>query len=162
MPVAEFESLLAEQPHAEIGPDRPTAMDESVRRVWSAEGDFSRMLATSTCGAALCEMTENNVEIVRVNDEYLRMTHETPQSMYSRGTSISSWLSAEDYRRVSEALEGARLTGKPAEGRYQRGMPDGECCTIRYNARYLAGDEKRSLFFVTYRVADDVQGGEAI
>ena len=163
MPVAEFERLLAETPHTLDAPEQSGAMRESVRRVWSMDGDFYRMLASSRRAASLCELAGDNVEIVRVNDAYLRMTGESPDSVFKRGTSVTSWMNPEAYRRIVDGLHAIIDTDTPSEGGYERILPDGTARTLRYHARYLTGDDKRSLYFVTYQIADsDGKGGDPV
>ena len=55
MPVAAFETLLAQTPRKPDSAPADTCPEATVRRVWSIDGDFSLMLDSIPCAASLCE-----------------------------------------------------------------------------------------------------------
>ena len=46
------------------------------------------MLDTIPCAASLCELSEDNIEILRINDEYLAMTCDSAERIYNCGTTV--------------------------------------------------------------------------
>ncbi len=150
MPVEAFERLFAQCPLRPIGTVSDMYPEATLRRLWSINGDFSLMLSTIPCAASLCELTGDKIEILRINDEYLAMTHDQLERIYSLGTDVRTLTTAENYRELLTLFGRALDTKTAAEGRYARLGPDGALHRYHVKITYLSGDRIRSLFFITY------------
>ncbi|MCE5344310.1 MAG: diguanylate cyclase [Eubacteriales bacterium] len=150
MPVDEFENLLIRHPLIHINDVTQNFSESSVRRVWSIDGDFSLMLATIPCAASLCEMIGDNIEILRINDEYLAVTHDHAERIYTCGSDVRTMTTKEGYQCLQVLFRRALETRGISEGNYLRIGEDGSHQKYRLKVKYLSSDATRSLFFVTY------------
>jgi len=150
MPVSEFERLLStplSKPFRNTGDVYP---ESAVRRVWSIDGDFSLMLSTIPCAASLCEMNGENIELLRINREYLAMTGDRSEHIYKNGTNVRTLTTEEGYGHLLSLFRQAFQTQGVAEGIYRRYTESGDLCDYRLKIKFLTGEAVRSLFFITY------------
>ncbi len=150
MPVDEFENLLIRHPLVRINDTTQTVTEASVRRVWSIDGDFSLMLGTIPCAASLCEMAGDNIEILRINDEYLAVTRDHAERIYQYGSNVRMMTTRDGYQCLLVLFRRALETHGFSEGNYIRISEDGTHQKYKLKVKYLTGDAARSLFFVTY------------
>ena len=154
MPIPEFERLLSENPirtTAEIAEITETYPEAAIRRVWSIDGDFSLMLDTIPCAASLCELNADNIELLRINKEYLHVTGDTLERIYKHGMSVPNLVSGQDYPHVLRLFRCALRDRGTTETDFHRLCESGAVLPFHIKIHYLAGDEVRSLFFITYQ-----------
>ncbi len=152
MPVGDFEALLAENPlRGEPAPDAG-GPDMSLRRVWSIDGDFGMMLSAMPCAASLCELNVDNIEMLRTNAEYLRLTGDSEEYIYTYGTHMRDFTNEKCYRALHSLFVQAFERQQPAEGEYERKGEDGRWHKMKLHVRYLCGPEDRALFLLTYQL----------
>lgn len=150
MPVAAFERLFDQRPLKPVPALSDIYPEATIRKLWSINGDFSLMLSTIPCAASLCELSGDKIELLRINDEYLSMTHDDMERIYSLGTDVRTLTTPANYQELL-ALFGRALERKgAAEGGYTRLGPDGAFHRYHVKITYLSGDRVRSLFFITY------------
>jgi diguanylate cyclase (GGDEF)-like protein len=150
MPVGDFERLLAARPQKPFRSVGDIFPESAVRRVWSIDGDFNLMLSTIPCAASLCEMSGTNIELLRINQEYLAATGDRAERVYQSGTSLRKLTTGEAYQNLLALFKQAFDTQGVAEGTYRHLGEDGSQRAIRLKVKFLSGDAVRSLFFVTY------------
>ncbi|NCB36061.1 MAG: EAL domain-containing protein, partial [Clostridia bacterium] len=150
MPVPDFERLLLSAPLRSLSDAVETLPAASIRRVWSIDGDFSLILASIPCAASLCELNGDNLEILRINDEYLSMTGDSIKRIYTMGTHVNNLTTEENYQNILRTTKKALETKGAVEVDYYRTNEDGTQKKYHLKIRYLTGDQMRSLFFITY------------
>jgi diguanylate cyclase (GGDEF)-like protein len=150
MPVPAFEALLAQNPQKPIGTVADAYPEATVRRLWSIDGDFSLMLATIPCAASLCELSGERIEILRINDEYLAMTGDSLERIYTLGTDVRSLTTPQNYQVLLALCHSALEKRGSTEGEYTRIGQDGGLTPYHVKISYLSGDQVRALFFITY------------
>lgn len=150
MPVPEFERLLAAHPLVPLADAREMYHESAMRRVWSIDGDFSLMLSTIPCAASLCELCGEQIEILRINEEYLALTGDSLSRVYHEGTDVRALTTQEHYAALLSLFRQAMAERSAAEGVYRRLREDGSFQTLCVKITYLSGDGVRSLFFLTY------------
>jgi hypothetical protein len=155
MPVDEFENLLTRRPLVRINDATQTVAEASVRRVWSIDGEFSMMLSTIPCAASLCEMAEDDIEILRINDEYLAVTHDHAERIYQNGFNVRKLTTKNGYQGLLMLFKRALESRGISEGKYPRISEDGSHQKFHIKVKYLSGDASRALFFVTYLLLPD-------
>jgi hypothetical protein len=149
MPIPAFEKLLATHPLIPLTEVQDLYPEAAMRRVWSIDGDFSLMLATIPCAASLCEMSGDKIEILRINDEYLALTQDSIERVYTAGTDVRSLATPADYQHLHGLFRQAQEQRRAAEG--LRG--DGTFQRLYVKINFLSGDDARALFFITYTAA---------
>ncbi|MDD3214584.1 MAG: hypothetical protein PHY64_12990, partial [Eubacteriales bacterium] len=145
-----FERLLMSHPLKPLNDSDEVFPEAAVRRVWSIDGDFSLMLSTIPCAASLCEFNGGRIELLRINEEYLVMTGDQTERLYTEGTNVRALTTEEDYRQLQGMLQEACDTRGFAEGLYNRYDEHGNLKRYKVKIKFLTGDEARSLFFITY------------
>ena len=158
MPVPDFERLLLSAPKRAIRDNTEALPASSIRRVWSIDGDFSLILASIPCAASLCELNGDNLEILRTNDEYLKMTGDSINRIYTMGTHVVNLTTAEHYQKLIALTRQALDTQGTVEAEYLRNNEDGTQHLYRLKIHYLTGDHIRSLFFITYLPIEEKGG----
>ncbi len=160
MPVAEFERLLADKPHQALKSVGNIYPESAVRRVWSIDGDFGTMLSTIPCAASLCELNGKNLELLRINQEYLAVTGDSAERVYQSVTNVVKLTTDEEYKHLLQLFGQAFETQGTAEGSYNRLCEDGSMRAFHVKIKFLTGDTVRSLFFVTYQPAGEATAPE--
>jgi len=155
MPIPAFEELLATHPLMPLTEVQELYPEAAMRRVWSIDGDFSLMLATIPCAASLCEMSGDNIEILRINDEYLALTQDSIERVYTAGTDVRSLATPTDYQHLHRLFRQALEQRRTTEGVYNRLRGDGTRQRLHVKVNYLSGDDARALFFITYTAAPE-------
>ena len=150
MPIRAFEQLLAQNSRKPIGAASEPYPEASVRRVWSINGDFSLMLSTIPCAATLCEMNSDTIEILRINDEYLAMTRDRLERIYTKGTDVRTLTTPQNHAQLLTLFRQSLAAKSVTTGEYTRLSEDGTHRRYLVKITYLSGDAIRALFFITY------------
>ena len=99
---------------------------------------------------SLCELSGDKIELLRINDEYLSMTRDQLERIYSLGTDVRTLTTPANYQELLALFRSALERKGAAEGGYTRLGPDGAFHRYHVKITYLSGDRIRSLFFITY------------
>ena len=121
-----------------------------MRKLWSINGDFSLMLSTIPCAASLCEMSGDNIEILRVNDAYVTMTQSSVEKIYEHGANVRNLTTQENYQSLLTLFGQALTTRQIVESDYARAAKGAPTQYFHIKINYLSGDAVRALFFVAY------------
>ncbi|HPS81584.1 MAG TPA: EAL domain-containing protein, partial [Candidatus Limiplasma sp.] len=151
MPVEDFERLLAAHPIRPITDLPDSFPGAAVRRVWSIDGDFSLMLETIPCAASMCELYKDNIEILRTNHEYMAMTGDSPDRVYSTDVIMRRLAAEGTMPYLLQLFHQAFESQGAVDGEYKRVSENGQIRRYHVKVRYLTGDNVRSLFFITYQ-----------
>ena len=95
-------------------------------------------------------MSGDRIEILRINQEYLTLTHERIERIYRDGTNVRAMTDRANYETLLGLFHEARTTRRVTEGLYGRIAEDRSVRRFHVKITYLSGDDIRSLFFITY------------
>jgi|GEM_PF-313197 len=148
MPAEEFEQLLSE---SSLGAtDKYRNIDiSSAAAFWDASAYMSLIFNSFIGGVAILEYRDGNVEVLRINDDFLSILGASREEYAGRRLRLIQRL-AEEYRPVFiDALERAIATGRETECE-TLSLPLAEeekGAWIRTRLRLLAGNDRSYIFY---------------
>ncbi|MEG1727592.1 MAG: EAL domain-containing protein [Acidaminococcaceae bacterium] len=146
MPVPAYEKLLRATPTSTVSPEVKKIQELNLEELWNP-GSCANLIFNSFFNAAgIYELHQDNIELLRVNDQYFHMTGCTRKTLNANGLHILDWVVAEDKAKVLSMYHEALNKGT-AEGTYRRTRLDGGTVLLHTKLRFLAGDSTRALFY---------------
>ena len=149
MPVSDFEKLMRENRVRPAGSTNIRLGSFNTDRFWSIDDDVSMAFNSIVGAAGVFELVGETIEPVRGNDQLFELVNSSIESFYEHGTNASRWIHPDDLGIVVAAFSGIYGTDNVAECDYRR-VTDGDSNGwMHMRARFLSGDESRSLYYVS-------------
>lgn len=149
MPIEVFEPLLADEANIDFKGILPTAAEslklrELLNGDWLSEAVVNNILG----GAAVYGVCGDQVELLRMNKQYCRVTHTNAADLAENQLAILENVYQDDRERFLDVFRRARNdTINGAEVEVRRILPDGDSIWVHIHTFFLREQDGVSLFY---------------
>lgn len=149
MPVEKFEQLFADDENIDYQGIQPTTTDrlelkELLNGDWLSESVVNNILG----GVAVYGVCGNDVELLRANQQYCRVTHTNIGDLETHRESFFENIYQEDRQKFLDTFQRARNdTINGAETEIRHILPGGESIWVHLRAFFLREQDGYSLFY---------------
>ncbi|MDO4573397.1 MAG: EAL domain-containing protein, partial [Clostridia bacterium] len=152
MPASEFETLLSTEKTGSCGPDLEIADFFNSKGMWDPNALDSLIFNSIMSGAGILECCFDNVEVLRLNDQYYETTGISREEQAAHNHQLLNLIVPEDRPLFLRALREAHHSGlmTQAEIRWQAPSGSGPRPWICVHVRRIARSRDRFLVYVTF------------
>lgn len=119
----------------------------NIEELWDPNKNNNIFFNSMVSAVGIYELDHDHLEAIRLNDKYFEMIGCTRSDFYYNGLHVFDWIIDEDINIVKEMFNQAIKNKEIGEAIYRRKCPNGDLLWLHTKVRYLAGNDKRYLFF---------------
>lgn len=120
-----------------------------------ASRDTDIMFNSIARAAGIYELYNGSMEILRVNEEYYRLTGATPQTLIRETKSGLAWVESTDRQIMLDACAAAEKTGEVQRVAVRRYHKDGTLMAVDVKIRCLGTRQGYSMYYITMDTMPD-------
>jgi len=161
MPVKDYENYLKRvEVNGSILAFQELKEQVVINEFWDPSAKVNYIFNTIVSAVGIYEWSNNQLEAIRLNDSYFEMIGESREEYYLKGLRVLDFVPDEEKAIVTNMIHQAIKTKNIGEATYRRRCVHGNYIWLKAKARYLAGDEERSLFYVAMNDVTEMKSAQ--
>lgn len=125
-------------------------IDDDLNQLLGNSGLVSKLIGSVFGGLGIYEMTEDRLEVIRVNEGYMQIMGYTPEDFTGEHYNIWEKIYPEDVQKSKEACLETLKTGKPVRVTVRRYNRAGELIYLEGIHRKLGGTDESPIFCIAF------------
>ena len=145
--VEEYERLLDSTVRCDRNLNAMFKMNLPLEDLWNYDSPKNVFFNTLIGAVAIYELCQDNLEVVRANDDFFKIMQWSREDFYEQGHQILNLVALEDRKKVLEKFYESVHTKETIHCEFRRLVHGEAALGIHMKVRFIAGNDERFLFY---------------
>lgn len=148
MPESDYINVAKKYKDVEIHEELNVDAQLKIAELWEMNGVINDLFNNTTNAFAILEIYNNNIEVVKCNDQYFDIMKTTRAKYFENDNrSVMTKIHKDDKEILEKLYKKAILTKKPTKGEYRRYAYDNTVIWLELSLLFIAKMDDRVLFY---------------